>query len=310
MEKSKLIYTGEEALDKIKNGVRAVADVVQSTFGHKGMNVLLSRDWRVPDITNDGVTIARSIELDDEAENYVKEVFVDSAIKTNEQAGDGTTGSIILARAILEQGWKKIEGVLGLSESNAMEVRRDIEKDKGYVLEELKKVTKKCDTVKDLKLVALTSVENEEIGDKIAEMVFELGGDSHIGVEEGFTTDIEYILTKGMKFHGTYANECFCTNDRKEVIYKDIDILLTNMEFTSISVFKNIFQEITKSGKKSLLVFGKKFSFEIIVKMAEMRAKGFNLIPVKIPSLLTAEHQDIEAYTRARFLNGCRRYTS
>ena len=304
MEPSKLVYVGEEALQKIQSGVRLVADVVKTTIGPFGKNSLLSRDWRVPDITNDGVTIARNIITDDEAEQFVIEAFVDVAKRTNEEAGDGTTTSIVLARAILEEGWKQMDsGAILASSHDSMQMKRDILKDKKHVLDQLKKVTDKADSLDRLKLVATASMEDGEMGEVIANIVHKVGKDGFIGVEEGFQHAMETEVVKGMKFHGTYAVQFMATNDRKEAVHEKADILLTNFNFENAVLIKPITEKLAKAGKKALVVFGNKFSKDVLIEMAKAKKAGFHFLAVKTPSLLTEEYEDIAVYTKAKFYN-------
>lgn len=304
MEPSKLIFIGNDALEKIQKGIRLVGDVVQTTLGPRGKNSLLSRDWRIPDITNDGVTIARSIVVDDEAENIAIQAFVDVARRTNEEAGDGTTTSIVLARAILEKGWSQMDsGALMSSGHNPMEMKREIQKEKKFVLEELKKVTTKADKLERLKLVATASVEDTEIGEVIANIVYKIGKDGFIGVEEGFNHMIETEVIEGMKFHGTYSAPFMMTNDRKEAVHEKADILLTNFEFDNPLLLKKITETVAKAGKKSLIIFGHKFSKGVLIEMAKAKKAGFHFLAIKIPSLLTEEYEDIAVFTKAKFFN-------
>lgn len=307
MEPSKLVFIGNDALAKIQKGIRLVADVVETTIGPRGQNALLSRDWRIPDITNDGVTIARSIIVDDEAENIAIQAFVDVAKRTNEEAGDGTTTSIILARAILEKGWEALEkgdgGQMMSSTSNPMQLKKEIKEGQEHVLAELKKVTTKADKLDRLKLVATASMEDEEIGGVIANIVHKIGVDGFIGVEEGFQHLIETEIVEGMKFHGTYSAPYMMTNDRKEAVFEKADILVTNFNFDNPLVLKKITENVAKNGKKALIVFGKKFSKGILIEMAKAKKAGFHFLAVKTPSLLTEEYEDIAVFTKAKFFN-------
>jgi len=308
MEEAKLLYKGEEARNKIKNGVRAVSEIVEITLGSHGRNVGMSRDWRGGEISNDGVSVARSIILDDEGENFAAEVFVDVAKRTNEEAGDGTTTAIVLGRAILEEGWKKIgEGdsgaIISTSKVNVMDLKREIFKDKEYVLQELKKQTKKCEKLSDLMLVAEASVENEELGKTIAEIVHKIGKDGFITAEEGYQKDITTEIVEGMKFNGTYTAPFMVTNDRKEAIYEKVDILLTNFEFENPLDLKAITETVSKAGKKALVIFAKSFSKNVLIEMFKAKKAGFHFLAVKIPSLLTDEHDDIAVYTNSRFFD-------
>src|SRR4051812_29818859 len=209
---AKEVIFDEKVRAALKRGVDVVASAVKVTLGPKGRNVALSKSWGGPTITNDGVSIAKEIELADKFENMGAAIVKEVATKTNDKAGDGTTTAVVLTQAIITEGLKRT--ALG---ANAMMVRRGIEAAAKDAVEELKKMAKPIKGKSDIRRVATISAESEALGNTIAEVVEKVGKDGVVTVEEAQTTEIAYEYVEGMEFDRGYVSAYMVTNaDRME----------------------------------------------------------------------------------------------
>jgi chaperonin GroEL len=303
----KVILKGKEARQKLLVGVDYVADIVGKTLGPSGRNTILSTmGAKAPKITNDGISIAQEIVLDDEIEDLGAQTLINAAHKTNDRAGDGTTTTIVLARQLVNDGLEKIDDEHSLKNSsvNVMNLYREINELKTQVIEKLKKMAKPIKTKADYKKIAVTSVENDEVGGIIADMLDKLGKDAVISVEAGFDTEIHHDIVKGMKLHGSYASELLVTNDRKEAIKKDISVVVTNYDIETPQQLIPIVEALSKAGKTKVALFAPKFDKSIIPTIVVNKAKGiFDILPLKVPALTDAELEDIAVYTRSTFFD-------
>ncbi|MEK7090282.1 MAG: chaperonin GroEL, partial [Patescibacteria group bacterium] len=227
---AKQILFNEKAREALKRGVDALANTVKITLGPKGRNVVLDKSFGAPTITNDGVTIAKEIELEDKAENMGAELIKEVATKTNDVAGDGTTTATLLAQAIVTEGLKNIA-----AGSNPMVLKRGIEKAVNEIVVALKRLSTPTVGKEEITNVATISAKDPEIGKKIAEVISEVGKDGVVTVEESQTFGIDHEVVEGMKFDKGYVSHYMVTNaDRMESVYNDVRILITDKKISAI----------------------------------------------------------------------------
>src|SRR3989338_3048458 len=220
---AKKVIFDESVRSALKRGVDIVAGAVRVTLGPRGRNVALDRSWGSPTITNDGVTIAKEITLEDKFENMGAAIVKEVASKTNDKAGDGTTTAVVLTQAIVHEGLKRT--ALG---ANAMMVRRGIEAAAKDAVEELKKIARPIEGKSDIRQIATVSSESEELGKTIADTVEKVGKDGVVTVEESQSLGIESDFVEGMEFDKGYVSAYMVSNaERMEAEVKDAPILIT-----------------------------------------------------------------------------------
>ena len=227
---AKQILFNEEARKKLKSGVDQLANAVKVTLGPKGRNVVLDKGFGAPQIVNDGVTIAKEIELPDKMENLGSELIKEVASKTNDVAGDGTTTATVLAQAIVAEGLKNVA-----AGANPISLKNGIEKCVRAIVDELKRQAKPISSRAEKEQVASISANDPEIGKIIAESLEEVGGDGVITVEEGQSFGIEKEIVKGMQFDKGYVSPYMITNtERMEAEYSGPQILITDKKVSSL----------------------------------------------------------------------------
>jgi len=220
----KQIKYSEEARKKLKIGVDKLANAVTVTLGPKGRNVVLDKGFGAPTITNDGVTIAKEIELEDKIENLGAEILKEVAEKTNDVAGDGTTTAVLLAQSIITEGLKNVT-----AGTNPLAIKRGLDRGFQVVVENLKKISKPIQTKEEISQVATIAAENPEIGNLIAKVMEEVGKDGVITVEESKTFGLQKEIVKGLQFDKGYISPYMITNvERMEAVYEDPYILVTD----------------------------------------------------------------------------------
>lgn len=229
---SKDIFYEETARKKMKAGVDKLADAVKITLGPKGRNVVLDKGFGVPMITNDGVTVAKEIELEDKAENLGAEIVKEVAEKTNEVAGDGTTTAVILAQAIIAEGLKNVA-----AGADPMALKRGIEKAGQAVIVHLKKMAKPISDKIEISQVATIAAGDPEIGNLIAEVMNEIGKDGVVTIEESQTFGLQKEIVKGLQFDKGYISPYMVTNVERMVADPGINILFLALAFNNGSVF-------------------------------------------------------------------------
>lgn len=307
MKVSKIILRGKEARKKLQFGVNFVADIVGKTMGPSGRNAILGTiGAQPPKITNDGVSIAREVILQDELENLGAQSLINAAKMTNDRVGDGTSTCTVLAREIFNEGLEKIDDEHSLVENdtNVMDLYRQIDESKKAIVETLEKQAKPIKTKADIKKIALTSVENEEIAEKMSEMLHKLGKDAVITTEPGYNHEIESEITKGMKTHSTYATELLVTNDRKEAIKKDTDVIVTNQPIENPQQLLPLVTLMSKDNKNKLVLIAPSFAKEVLPTIVVNKAKGiFDILAVKAPALTDAELEDMAVYADSKFID-------
>ena len=270
----------ERARQLIKRGVDKLANAVKVTLGPKGRNVMIDRGFGAPTVTNDGVTIAKEIELEDKFENIGAEVIKEVASKANDMAGDGTTTATVLAQAIIREGLKNVT-----AGANPLAIKRGIEKGTQSVVETLKKISKPVSGREEIAQVATISGEDAEIGKLIAEVMQEVGKDGVITVEESKTFGLSKELVKGMRFDRGYISPYMITDtERMEAIYDDPYILITDRKISSISEILPLLEKLAQAGKKELVIIADEVEGEALATLVVNKLRGtFNALAVKAP---------------------------
>ena len=277
---AKQIKYNEEARRKIKAGADKLANAVKVTIGPKGRNVVLDKGFGAPTITNDGVSIAKEIELEDKIENLGAEIVKEVAEKTEDIAGDGTTTAVIMTQAIITQGLKNVA-----AGANPLALKRGIEKGVKKIIEELKKAAKQITTKEEIAQVATISAENKEIGNLIAEVMEEVGKDGVVTVEESKTFGLEKEIVKGLQFDRGYISPYMITDaERMEAVYEDANILITDKKISAINEILPILEKIAESGKKDLIIIAEEVEGEALATLVLNKLRGvFNVLALKAP---------------------------
>ena len=228
---AKQLLHGDDARQKLLDGIEKLTQAVRVTMGPKGRNALLDKAYGAPTITNDGVSIAREIELEDKFENMGAQLVKEVANKTNDVAGDGTTTATVLAHAIIKEGMHH----LTVSKVNPMLLKKGIEDAVKIVIDELDKMKKDVTKKDEMAQVATISAQNEEVGDLIAEVFEKVGGDGVVQVEEGQTMGLSVDMVEGMQFDNGYISPYMITDTtRMEAVFEDAYILITDTKIQSI----------------------------------------------------------------------------
>lgn len=275
----KLILSSENAKEKIMEGVDKLANIVKVTLGPKGRNVILDEGYGSPTITNDGVTIAKKIELEDKFENVGASLMKEVAEKTNDVAGDGTTTATVLAQAIIKH-WKELR-----NQADVLSVRRGIDKAVQFVVEELKKVKKSVDTSEEIAQVGTISSLDSEVGKLIAECMNEVGKDGVITVEEGQTIGLQKEVVKGMRFDKGFVSPYMMTNpERMEAIWEDPYILITDKKVSSIQEVLPVLEKVVQTGKKEMVIIADEIEGEALTTFILNKLRGtFSVLAIKAP---------------------------
>ena len=277
---AKQIVFHEEARAKIKKGIDAVAKAVGVTIGPFGRNVVLQKPYGGPTITNDGVSIARDITLEDAFENVGAEVIKEVANKTNELAGDGTSTSVILAQSMIEEGLKQIDkGV------NALSVRRGMERAHKVVEERLGQMKRDISNDAEVVHIASVSAESEEFGKIIAETVQKVGDKGVVTVEESQSFGIESEVVEGLEIENGYVSPYMMTNpDRLESEYKDVPVLVTDEKISGVKEILPFLEKLTQMGSKDLVIIADDIEGEALTTFVLNKLRGtFNVLAVKAP---------------------------
>jgi len=276
---AKQILFGEEARHALERGVNTLADAVKVTLGPKGRNVVLDKKYGSPTITNDGVTIAKEIELQDPFENMGAQLAKEVATKTNDIAGDGTTTATLLAQAMVREGLKNVA-----AGANPMILKKGIEKAISVVLEEIKKVSKSVDNKDDITHVAAISAADDEIGKLIADAMEKVGKDGVITVEESQTMGTNLEVVEGMQFDRGYVSGYMITDsERMEAVLDEPYILLTDKKITLIKDLLPILEKIIQRGKP-LLIISEDVEGEALATLCVNKLRGvLNVVAVKAP---------------------------
>ncbi|MFS0674423.1 chaperonin GroEL [Ornithinibacillus sp. 179-J 7C1 HS] len=276
---AKEIKFSEDARSAMLRGVDTLANAVKVTLGPKGRNVVLDKKFGSPLITNDGVTIAKEIELEDAFENMGAKLVSEVASKTNDVAGDGTTTATVLAQAMIREGLKNVT-----SGANPVGIRRGIEKAVATAVEELKAISKPIEGKESIAQVAAISAADDEVGHLIAEAMERVGNDGVITIEEskGFTTELEVV--EGMQFDRGYASPYMVTDqDKMEAVLENPYILITDKKISNIQEILPVLEQVVQQGKPLLLI-AEDVEGEALATLVLNKLRGsFNAVAVKAP---------------------------
>lgn len=276
----KKILEGIEARKALENGVNTLANTVKITLGPKGRNVVLGKKYAAPLITNDGVTIAKEIELTDPFENMGAELIKEVSVKTNDVAGDGTTTAAVLAQAIIREGMKNFA-----AGANPIILKKGIFKAVEEAVKELKKISKPVESSKSISQVASISAGDEQIGELIAKAMEKVGSDGVITVEEAQTMETELNVVEGMQFDRGYLSPYMSTNTEKMIAELDAPyILITDRKISNIQEILPLLEQIVKMSAK-LLIIAEDVEGEALTTLILNKLRGtFNCVAVKAPS--------------------------
>ena len=293
---AKDIKFSEKARRSLLKGVDKLADTVKATIGPKGRNVVLEQSYGNPEITNDGVTIAKSIELKDHYENMGAKLVAEAAQKTNDIAGDGTTTAVVLTQAIIREGMKNVT-----AGANPVGVRRGIEKATNAVVDELHKISHTVSSKDQIAQVASVSSASKEVGDLIADAMEKVGNDGVITIEDSRGIETELSVVEGMQFDRGYLSQYMVTdNDKMEADLDNPYVLITDKKISNIQDILPLLQEIVQQGK-SLLIIADDVSGEALPTLVLNKIRGtFNVVAVKAPGFgdrRKEQLQDIAALT-------------
>ncbi len=278
---AKDIISSEEARKRLKSGVDKLANTVKTTLGPKGRNVVLGRSYGGPLITNDGVTIAKEIELEDAFENMGAQIVKEVASKTNDQAGDGTTTATVLAQAIIEEGIKNVA-----AGANPMAIRHGIEKAAQAVAQELTKIAKPVKESAEIANVAAISAADPEVGTLIAEVMKVIGEDGIVTVEEGQTLGLDKEVVEGMQFDNGYVSPYMVSDTtRMEAVVENAPILITDKKISSVQELLPLLEKLAGEGKKDLVIIAEDLDGEALTTLVLNKLRGtFNAVAIKAPA--------------------------
>ena len=299
---AKMIAFNEEARRGLERGMNALADAVKVTLGPRGRNVVLEKKWGAPTITNDGVSIAKEIELDDPWEKIGADLVKEVAKKTDDVAGDGTTTATVLAQALVREGLRNVA-----AGSNPMALKRGIEKAVDAISAELLAMSNPVKTKEQIAATASISAADSTIGEMIAEAMDKVGKEGVITVEESNTFGLELELTEGMRFDKGYISPYFTTDtDRMEAVLDDPYILIANSKITNIKDLLPILEKVMQTGK-TLVILAEDVEGEALATLVVNKIRGtFKSVAVKAPGFgdrRKAMLQDIAILTGATVIS-------
>lgn len=294
----------DDARQKLLDGIEKLSNAVRVTMGPKGRNALIEKKYGAPTITNDGVSIAREIDLEDPFENMGAQLVKEVANKTNDVAGDGTTTATVLAHAIIKEGMHH----LTTNKVNPMLLKKGIEMAVKTVVKELDKMKEDITTKEQMSQVATISAQNEEVGDLIAEVFEKVGGDGVVQVEEGQTMGLSIDMVEGMQFDNGYISPYMVTDaGRMEAEYENAMILITDKKIGSIQEILPLLEGMAQAGKKNLVIIAEDIEGDALATLIVNKLKGtFNTLAVKAPGFgdrRKAMMQDIAVLTGGRVIS-------
>ena len=299
---AKQILFNEEARRSLERGVNALADAVKVTLGPKGRNVVLEKKFGAPTITNDGVTIARDIELEDPFENMGAQLVKEVSIKTNDVAGDGTTTATVLAQAMINEGMRNVA-----AGANPMVLKKGIKKAVDVLVDELKNVSQKVETKAAKAQVASISADDDEIGNLIADAMEKVGDDGVITVEESKTMETHLETVEGMQFDRGYISPYMATDaDKMEAVLSNPYVFITDRKITMIADIMPVLEKVVQNGGE-LLIIAEDVEGEALATLVVNKLRGtFKAVAVKAPGFgdrRKAMLQDIATLTGATVIS-------
>ena len=276
----KQLTYAEDARKSLKAGIDTLADAVKLTLGPKGRNVILDKKFGPPQVCSDGVTIAKEIELPDPFENMGAQLLKEAASKTNDAAGDGTTTSVVLAQAIITEGFRNVA-----AGANPMALKRGIEKAVVAVVEELKRMSTSVESKEKISQVAALSAHEDEIGETIAEAMEKVGKDGVITVEESKSLNDETEYVEGMQIDRGYTSPYFITNaDRMETVLEDPSIIITDKKVSAVSDILPTLEKLLQVGKKNVVIIAEDVEGEALATLVVNKLRGsLSCLAIKAP---------------------------
>src|SRR3954451_4307549 len=299
---AKILSFSDDARHLLEHGVNALADTVKVTLGPRGRNVVLDKKFGVPTITNDGVTIAKEIELTDPYQNLGAQLVKEVATKTNDVAGDGTTTATVLAQALVREGLRNV-----VAGSNPMSLKRGIDKAVAAAVESIKEQAKEVDDKSEIAQVASISAADSAIGDVIADAIDKVGKDGVVTVEESNTFGMELEFVEGMQFDKGYLSPYFVTDpERQEAILDDPFILIANQKISAVHDMLPVLEKVMQNGKP-LLIIAEDVEGEALATLVVNKIRGtFPSVAVKAPGFgerRKAMLQDIATLTGGQVIS-------
>lgn len=300
---AKQLQFGDSARQKIIAGVNQLAAAVRITLGPKGRNVVIDKKYGAPMITNDGVTIAKEIDLKDPYENMGAQLVKEVATKTNDIAGDGTTTATVLAAAIIAEGYRNVT-----AGANPMQLKKGIDKAVAKLCEELDRVKVDIGSSKQMiAQVATISAQDADVGNMIADILEMVGNDGVITVEESQTMGLDKEVVKGMNFDNGYISPYMVTDPaRMEATYDDVKILITDKKLSSIQELLPLIEKLAQAGRKDLVIIAEDVEGEALATFVLNKLRGiFNVLAIKAPAYGDRRKEmlkDIAALTGGRLI--------
>lgn len=300
---AKQLLFNEAARGAVKKGIDKVADAVKVSLGPKGRHVVIDRGFGSPIVTNDGVTIAKEIDLEDKFENVGASLIKEVSEKTNDVAGDGTTTATVLAQAMIEEGLKNVA-----AGTDPIALKSGIQKAVEVAVEGLKKITKQVQDQKEIAQVATISSLDPKVGQMIADVMQEVGNDGVVTVEEGQTFGLEKEVVQGMRFDKGYVSHYMVTNaERMESVFEDSYILVTDQKISAAADIVPLLEKVAQSGRKELVIIADEIEGEALATFVVNKLRGtFSVLGVKAPGFgdrRKAMLEDIAVLTGAQVIS-------
>lgn len=301
---AKQMEFGADARKRVVAGIDKVANAVKTTIGPKGRNVVLDKGYGAPTVTNDGVSIAKDIELEDKFENIGADLIKEVADKTNDAAGDGTTTSTIMMQAIVNEGLKFVETGI-----NPVGIRKGLEAAKDDVVAILQKNSKRVSNKEEIAQVATNSAENAEMGAMIADVMEKVGKDGVITVEESQTVGLSYDVVEGMQFDKGYVSPYMITDaESRKAEIKNPSIIITDKKISAINDILPLLEKVAQSGQKDLVIICEDLEGEALATIVVNKLRGtLNVLAVKAPEYGDTRKEvleDIAIVTGATVISG------
>jgi len=277
---AKVIRYSDDARKVVYSGIKEVADAVKVTMGPKGKNVMIESSFGGPKITNDGVSVAKEIELEDKFANIGAELVKEAANKTNDSAGDGTTTTVTLVDSISKEGLRYIT-----SGVNPFSLWKGLDKAVSKLVEKLQEKSKKIETKEEIKQVATISAQDEQVGELIADVMEEIGEDGVVTVEEGKSIGLEKEIVKGMQFDQGYESPYFVTNpDKMEAVIENANVIITDKKISSIQEILPLMEKIAAAWSKNIVIISDSVEGEALATLVLNKLKWvLNVLAVKAP---------------------------
>lgn len=301
---AKQILFNEDARKAIKQGIDKLASAVRMTLGPRGRAVVIEKGFGAPQVTFDGVTVAKEIELEDKYENLGAEFIKQAADKTNDNVGDGTTTSVVLAHAMIEEGERAIRD----KGFNVIQLSEELKRGSNAIIKALEEQKEEINDPKKIKEVASLSAKDEEIGKLIAEVMEKIGKEGVVTIEDSNTIGNSYEIVEGMQFDRGYVSQYMVTNqERMESVLEDPYVLVTDRKISAVTEILPILEKIVQSGKKELLIVAEDLDSEALATLILNKIRGvFNVLAVKAPGFGDRRKemlQDIAIVAGAEFIS-------